>query len=262
MTISSPHDFAPNPAALVDAPRWPTGIAALDAALAGGLAYGRLHEIYAGDADDAAAAAGFAALLAMGLCGRGSKSFIWLHHRRAMQLCGIMQGQGLAELGIAVQHCLFVQTEDGKGLLKAGLDAVRCGGLGAVILQGHGRMPELDLTASRRLVLAAQRSGVALLLLRLEAEPVPSAAETRWLVRSAPSVALAAQAPGLPCFDIELLRQRAGPCGMGWRLEWDRDQAIFRDAALSGAVVPLSTSRPLADPRGGDSSGTGLAKVA
>jgi protein ImuA len=208
-----------------------------------------MHEIYAADPNDVAGAAGFAALLAAGLGGRGDrvKPLVWLHERRAMQACGVMQAEGLAELGGMPQACLFVQTEDSRTLLRASLDAARCTGLGAVIVQGQGQMPELDLTAGRRLSLAAQRSGVTLLLLRIGAEPAPSAAETRWSVVSAPSRALAANAPGAPTFDIELLRQRSGPSGMRWRLEWDRDRNMFRDTAISGAVVPVPLRGPVAD---------------
>ena len=75
------------------------------------------------------------------------------------------------------------------------------------------QMPLLDLTASRRLALAAEQSGVTLLMLRLEAEPVPSAADTRWAVSAAPSQALEANAPGPPQLEIELLRRRVGPFG-------------------------------------------------
>src|SRR3546814_11674827 len=87
-------------------------------------------------------------------------------------------------------------------------------------------MSELDLTASRRLALAAEKSGTTLLLLRTGADPVPSAAQTRWSVASAPSRAFAANAPGTPTFDITLLRQRSGPSGTSWRLEWNRYQRI------------------------------------
>ena len=76
-----------------------------------------------------------------------------------------------------------------------------------------GKCPALDLTASRRLALAAEQSGVTLFLLRLEAQPVPSAADTRWTVGAAPSRSLEADAPGPPMFEIELLRRRAGPAG-------------------------------------------------
>ena len=117
--------------------------------------------------------------------------------------------------------------------------------LGALIVEAHGKCAGLDLTASRRLALAVEQSGVTLLMLRLEAEPVPSAADTRWAVSAAESSALDANAPGPPMFEIELLRRRAGPSGMRWRLEWDRDQSIFREPALPGAMVSLPSRGPV-----------------
>ena len=253
MNVPCPNAHAEALAAPADLPRWATGVVTLDAALNGGFVRGRVHEVYAADSEDVGGTAGFAVLLASGLAGQGegAKPLVWLHERRAVQVCGIMQAEGLVELGGLPHNCLLVQTEDRKALLRASLDAARCAGLGAVVIQGQGPMPELDLTASRRLSLATQRSGVTLLVLRIGAEPVPSAAETRWAANSAPSQALAGNATGLPTFDIELLRQRSGPSGMRWRLEWDRDRSQFRDTAIPGAVVPVPLSRPAAD------SGTG-----
>src|SRR3546814_3035361 len=64
-----------------------------------------------------------------------------------------------------------------------------------------------------------------------------------------PSQALEANAPGHAALEIELLRRRAGPPGMRWRVEWNRDECIFREPALSGAVVSLPFGRPAADKR-------------
>src|SRR3546814_15680394 len=79
------------------------------------------------------------------------------------------------------------------------------------------------------LFLSAEKSSVTILLLRRDAEPMPSAADTRWQVRAAPSQALEANAPGHAALGIELLRRRAGPAGMRWRVEWNRDECIFRE---------------------------------
>lgn len=215
------------------------------------LARGRVHEVYAGN-DDAAGAAGFAAALAVILASPG-QTVLWLRTRRAARLGGLLQGNGWAELGGFPGHALMGELPDAMALLRAAVDALRCPAVGAVIVEGWGAMRELDLTASRRLALAAEKSGVPLLLLRIEATPVPSAAQTRWQVASAPSRALPANAPGLPTFDVTLLRQRGGPCGMAWRLEWDRDRRSFQEAPLSGAVVSLPVDRPAA--AGGDGNG-------
>ncbi len=256
------------------------GIEAVDRALNGGMARGRLHEIYAGVAKDggenggedqakdpdqdrtaeAASACGFAAMLAMRACLAGGGVF-WLRHERAERLGGVLQAPGLIALGLDPSRIIFVMAPDSDALLRAAVDAVRCGGLGAVVVEGWGAMPRLDLTASRRLKLAAETSGVTLLLLRIDAVPVTSAAETRWSVKAAPSSALAANAPGRPAFDISLLRRRAGPAGLATRLEWNRDQLSF-ESVSGGTLSPAEPAQaPEALPRfvvssSGDRQGT------
>ena len=220
-----------------------TGHDSLDEMLNGGLARGRLHELFAADSDDAPSATGFAAMLALLTAGRGLP-ILWLGTDDSERQGGRLQAAGLIELGGDPDRLVMGVAPDAKGLLRAAADAARCPGLGALIVECRGRCPALDLTASRRLSLAAEQSGVTLLLLRLGAEPVPSAAETRWAIRAAPSRALEANAPGPPQFEIELLRRRSGPSGMCWRLEWNRDRLAFREPALPGAMVPLPSRRP------------------
>jgi len=220
-------------------------VASPDDVLGGRLARGRLHEFYAAEDEDSAGAAGFTAAVAVTLAQPG-QAILWLRTRRAVRPGGLIQALGWAELGGFPGHALVGELPDAMALLRAAVDALRCPALGAVIVESRGAMRELDLTASRRLALAAEKSGVPLLLLRAQAAPLPSAAQTRWQVASAPSRALPGNAPGLPTFDVTLLRQRAGPCGLAWRLEWDRDQRIFRESALSGAMVSVPADRPAA----------------
>ncbi len=222
-----------------------TGHEALDATLSGGLVRGRVHELFAAQGDDGPSAAGFAVLLALRAAGPGSP-VLWLRTDEAERRGGRLHAPGLAELGGDPGALVLGFSPDAKALLRSAADAARCPGLKALIVECWGKCASLDLTASRRLALAAEQSGVTLFLLRREAEPVPSAADTRWAVRAAPSRALEANAPGAPMFEIELLRRRAGPAGMRWRLEWNRDLLAFTDPALPGAVVPLPSRRPAA----------------
>jgi protein ImuA len=230
--------------------RHATGVPSVDAALAGGIAYGRVHEIHAAEADDLAGAAGFAAIvagaMAIGEAQDSSRPLLWLRTAKAARAAGMIQGEGWRDLGGSPNNCLFVLTRDAKQLLRATVDALRSGSIGALIAETVGNLPELDLTASRRLSLAAEKSGIALFLLRGDGGANPSAAETRWRVAAAPSRALPAQAPGAPVFDLELLRQRSGPSGMRWQLEWDRDRSIFIDAATAGTLVSAPVRRPSA----------------
>ncbi|MGS1018038.1 ImuA family protein [Allosphingosinicella humi] len=229
---------------------FPLGHAGIDAMLGGGLARGRLHEAFAAEADDAASAAGFAAMLALRAMPAGS-AVLWLRTDDAERRCGRFHASGFAELGGDPDALLLALAPDPVALLRGAAEAARCAGLGAVVVEGWGRLPALDLTASRRLALAAEKSGVTVLMLRIGAEPVPSAADTRWRVGAAPSDGLEANAPGHVTLDIELLRRRAGPSGLRWRLEWDRDRCAFREPALSGAVVSLPSHGSAEDPAAG-----------
>ncbi len=225
--------------------RWASGIDSLDATLSGGLAYGHLHELYATEAIDMSATAGFAVALGTGMVKVG-KRILWLRSYREVQLYGVLQASGWVELGATPENFIFGLISDRKDLLRSAVDALRSNALGAVVVETNGRFSELDMIASRRLVLAAEKSGTPLFLIRADAEPSASAAETRWRISSAPSRALSGNAPGAPVFDIELLRQRSGPSGMRWQLEWDRDRRIFIDATASGALVSAPLRRPAA----------------
>lgn len=236
-----------------------TGHAPFDQAMQGGLARGRLHELFGGDEDEGAAA-GLSLILAH--LAAGDAPLFWL--RLAKGAVAQPYGPGLAALGLDPSRLLIGVMKDDALLLRAAVDALRCPALGALVIELRGRAPLLDLTASRRLALAAESSGVTALLLRIGGDPVPSAAETRWRVSAAPSVPLPGNAPGMSAFSLHLLRRRSGPDGMTWRLVWNSARGEFGegdderhdhgqgsggradDAALSGAVVPVPAGRPAA----------------
>jgi protein ImuA len=224
------------------------------------LAVGHLHEIHA-HAGALAAATAFA-LTAIAPNQRKPILLARVPHRAALRMQPY--GEGLAGLGIDPARLLIVEARDNLGMLRAGLDAARCPGLAAVVMETWGTLREYDLTASRRLVLGAERSRVPVIMLRgegianLRAEPRASAAHSRWRIACAPSIPLAARAPGPPAIEVELLRQRGGRAGLRWRLTWDDEHGCFREdrpgsampgdterrhAALSGAVVPLARLR-------------------
>lgn len=226
------------------------GHAGIDAALGGGVTRGRLHEIFAETSDDAGSAAGFAAMLAAlamrQAASAGGVTTIWLREQAAQARSGCLHAPGLAELGLDPGRMILGVLDDPTALLRVAGDVVRCAGVDVAVVELWRSPRVLDLTATRRLAVAAEQSGVTVLMLRAEAEPTPSAAQTRWSVASASAAPLEADAPGFPTLDLHLLRQRAGPSGLGWRVEWNRDQGQFREPALPGAVVPLSQRRSLA----------------
>lgn len=220
----------------------PLGVEAVDRVLGGGLMAGACHEVFARDQAGGASAMGFAAMLALRLMAQGgAQTMLWLREERVQRRAGL-SGPGLVDLGFDPGRLVLGVLPDARALLRAGIDALRCrGALAVVLLELEGNPAVMDLTASRRLALAAEASGVTLLALRMgQAKPMPSAAQTRWEVAAAPSLRLEADAPGHPMLAVTLLRQRGGPAGFDWQLEWDRDAGQFRPAALPGARLPLS----------------------
>src|SRR3546814_14904985 len=125
-------------------------------------------------------------------------------------------------------------------LLRAAAEIVRCDEVGVAVIELWRQPRPLDLTASRRLAVAAEASGVTALMLRIDAAPTPSAAHTRWQVAAAPSPPLEANAPGIPALDPTLLRQRGGAGGTHWCVEWDRDARGFADAPIHAVLVLLA----------------------
>lgn len=235
-----------------------TGHAGIDAALGGGLARGKLHEVFAAEAQDAGCASGFVAALALRLGG----TLVWLREGKAEKQGGRLHAPGLAEIGLHPAQVILGIMPDPLAVLRAAADVVRCSEVGVAVVELWREPRLLDLTASRRLALAAEASGVTVIGLRIAAAPSPSAAQTRWQVAAAPSLPMEANAPGYPAWSIDLLRQRGRPAGGRWRVEWNREQACLADAfslgagnaagnaagtgaaaALSGAVLPLSAGR-------------------
>jgi protein ImuA len=223
----------------------PLGVDSLDHLLGGGLARGRLHELFAAEAADGPAAAGFAAMLTR-LALPPTAPLLWLRQEEAERGGGGLSASGLVQVGIDPARLVLLVLPDPVTLLRAAADVVRCTSVGAAVIELWKQPRALDLTASRRLAVAAEESGVTALMLRIDAQALPSAAHTRWQVAAAPSTALEANAPGHPAFAIELLRQRGRPSGGRWRLEWDRERAQFGEAPLPGAVVPAAAGGPAA----------------
>jgi len=208
--------------------RMRTGVADIDAALPwGGLPPG-LHEIAAAHGD--AAKTGFA----VSLIGRRPGPILWCRSRRTALEGGDPYGPGIGGLGLSPDRLILVEAAKLAELLWAMEEGARTKGLAAVVADGV--MP--DLTASRRLQLAAEAGGGLVFLLATGRQSAASTALTRWFVASAPSRP-EADGPGRPCWTIELWRCRGGGRPKDWMVELD-------DAALSLSVVSEMANRPLA----------------
>ncbi|HEV2651641.1 MAG TPA: hypothetical protein VGU69_10315 [Rhizomicrobium sp.] len=215
--------------------RTPLGHSGVDTLLRGGLITGTLHEIQAADAG----ATGFL----LGLADRTStaRKLIWIAQDFASLEYGGLAPTGLAELGLSPDRVILMRAADATDALRAGTDALSCAVLGAVIIEIVGNPKVLDLTASRRLMLAAQQKGVTAFLLRTQMDSEPSAAETRWHVRSSPSQEV--DDWGSPRFEAALTRNRHGETGR-WIMEWDSDKRIFCDTADPRALAASPADRP------------------
>ena len=182
----------------------PFGVAVLDAHLPeGGLACGALHEVAGGGPDEIAAAA--ATLFVAGILARLDRPVLW---------CTVLRDlypPGLACAGLAPARVLHGTARDEKTLLLIMEEALRHPGLAAVV----GELARLPMVASRRLALAAEKSGVMALALRRRreggaAETGLTAAATRWRVAPLPSVVLSSPGIGRARWRVELARCRGG----------------------------------------------------
>ncbi|MBN8599051.1 MAG: hypothetical protein J0L78_15370 [Planctomycetes bacterium] len=124
---------------------------------------------------------------------------------------------------------LFVSASSAPERLWAADLALRSRAAIAVIADGSG----FDLSATRRLQLAAEASGVLCLITRPAYEQsVLSASTTRWLVRTCPSPSLSATSPNLARrWTVSLLRCKGVQPAPGaprlWTLEHDHATRAF-----------------------------------
>ena len=154
---------------------------------------------------------------------------------------GELSPTGFLELGLDPARVLLLSVANVSDGLRAANDALSCAALGTVVIEIPGRSKILDLTASRRLTLAATQKSVTVFLLRFSAQPDASTAETRWLVR-----AVASQKQnedwGHPIFETNLIRNRHGKTGH-WFMEWNCDECVFQNATAGhGTVVSASAN--------------------
>jgi protein ImuA len=186
----------------------PFGVPVVDAALPqGGLALGALHEVAGGG--DGAVDGAIAALFAAGIAARLPGQVLWCLTRPDLF------APALQQVGLGPERVLYLEAGDEKSLMACFEEGLRYGGLGAVVAE----TARLSMTASRRLQLAAEGSGVTAIAIRRwrrasEAADFgqPTAAVTRWRVTAQPSSPLPAPGVGRPRWFVELLRCRSGDC--------------------------------------------------
>ena len=224
----------------------PFGVAGIDRALPdGGLARGALHEILGagGDEEDGALAAAFAAGILGRLTVSGDGMVLWCLPRPDLY------GPGLAAHGLDPGRVVLVSTPRDTEILWAMEEGLRAPGIVAVV----GEVGTLTATASRRLQLAAERSGITAFLLRrwrdggqaARERALPNAAVTRWRITTMHSIPLRSE-PGVGRlrWRVELLRCRGGEPAC-WEMEVpDATDHVSLAAALADRpAAPLSSEK-------------------
>jgi protein ImuA len=223
--------------------------APIDAVLGGGLACGALHELAPAAPFQFGAASGFAvAVAARASNTRGE--VLWIATDFARREGGGPYGPGLDRFGLASSRLLVLNVSRPIDVLWAMEEGLRCRALACVIAELTGEGAEADLTATRRLSLAAREgmsarvSGLGLLIRHCatpRSSAMPSAAATRWSIAGAPSLPdrLAQRSGGLgrTRFDLSLRKNRRGPSGR-WLVEWDHHERAFQPAISVGVAAP------------------------
>lgn len=186
-------------------PVLPLGISVIDSRLAtGGFRLDALHEIAAGTpdlADDCAAT-----LFMAGIAARAWGPVLWVVRRHDLF------APGLSQSGLSANRLIYAEAADDAEMLAIMEEGLRHRGLGAVI----GEAKRADMTATRRLQLAAEGGRTIALLMkrhiRETSDPLrlPSAAVTRWRVTCAPSAPLPVQGVGRARWMLDLVRQKGG----------------------------------------------------
>ncbi len=169
-----------------------------------GLPLGCIHEVHG----DSSAIAFCATLLARGMRHRAQPA-VWISAEETLY------GPGLAAFGLPLTNLLVVLARSPTDILWAAEEALRDTAVGTVVAE----ISDLDLTASRRLQLAAEAGKTLGLALRPTAKTT-TASVTRWQVVTAPSgLAAPVHTVGPPRWSVHLERCRGGR-PKSWQLEW------------------------------------------
>jgi len=180
----------------------PFGVESIDTHLpGGGLSCGALHEVAGSNAlaDDAAATVFLAGILA-----RTEGPVFWCLRWRDLF------APALDLAGLSPDRVIYVEAGSDVNVLTAMEECLRHSGLGGVV----GEVKALSTTASKRLQLAAEKSGVPAFVFRrvlpLDAPASGTAAVTRWRLRAHPSEALGVPSLARPRWALALERVRGG----------------------------------------------------
>ncbi|OHV82621.1 ImuA family protein [Rhizobium sp. LCM 4573] len=186
----------------------PFGVREIDLRLpGGGLAFGALHEVAGGGAGTVDGAA--AALFAAGIAARSTGKVLWCLTRPDLFAPAVSQA------GLHPDRVIYCEGDKDEDVLASMEEGLSFGGFAAVV----GELVRLPMTASRRLHLAAEKTGSLGIVVRrwrrqTEASDYgnPTASTTRWRISVLPSEPLPVAGVGRPRWLAELMRVKAGEC--------------------------------------------------
>ncbi|UVF22764.1 damage-inducible mutagenesis protein (plasmid) [Microvirga terrae] len=220
----------------------PFGIMPIDRHLpTKGLALGALHEVI--EHGPASEFAGTATLFTAGILARLKGPVLWCLTRRDLFSPGLLQA------GPHPNRVIYAETSRDGEILPLIEEGLHEKGLGAVV----GEVTKLGLTASRRLQLAAEASGVTALLIRRwwtlaqkDLTGLPTAALTRWRITPAVSESMPADGLGRARWQVDLMRCRgAEPCS--WIVEaCDAQGRLALPSDLAHGPHPAQVRKPAA----------------
>jgi protein ImuA len=148
-----------------------------------------------------------AALFTAGIAARTPDQVLWCVARHDLF------APAIAQAGLLPDRVIYVDAGDEQSVLVCFEEGLRHGALGAVVAE----VAKLSMTASRRLQLAAEGSGVIGIAIRRWRRHTaavnfgqPTAAVTRWRVSALPSTPLPVPGVGRARWQLELIRCRAG----------------------------------------------------
>ena len=141
-----------------------------------------------------------------------AKPLLWVQERMA-----ILESGRVYPPGLPTRDIIHVEARDARDALWAMEEGLRCSALSCVIGELWGDPRALDFTATRRLAVAAERSGVAAFLIGWAATPISAArgcaggSRARRRCRTRSTRARRERPPGTPiCSGREACRRDAG----------------------------------------------------
>ena len=183
-----------------------------------------VHEFVAGTPENRAATCGFIAGMLSTLVQRrgvvlwiGSKLQVFPH--------------AFKSFGIDPDKVIFISLDNGKDVLWAIEESLKCEGLSAVVGELHG----LSFETSRRLQLAVEKSHVTGFIINRNTKSVnATTCVSRWRIVALPGkVHDGMPGMGHPRWNVELLKVRNGRTGT-WQVDWISGK--FRFSSTTKAI--------------------------